>query len=74
MELPGVAKKDIALDLRRDSFCVSAPRGEDTVYAGCYILAHQVMPEKAEAKYDSGLLRIYAPVKDREEEVIVHIQ
>ena len=74
VELPGVAKKDIALDLRRDSFCVSAPRGEDTVYAGCYILAHQVMPEKAEAKYDSGLLRIYAPVKDREEEVIVHIQ
>ena len=30
LELPGVDKKDIALEMRKDSFCVSAPRGEDT--------------------------------------------
>jgi HSP20 family molecular chaperone IbpA len=32
MELPGVDKKDISLEMRKDSFCVSAPRGEDTDY------------------------------------------
>lgn len=74
VELPGVDKKDISLDMRKDSFCVSAPRGEDTVYSGCYILAHQVMPERAEAKYDSGLLKIVAPIKNWEEKVNVTIR
>jgi HSP20 family molecular chaperone IbpA len=73
VELPGVDKKDIALDMRRDSFCVSAPRGEDTEYSGCYMLAHEVMPEKAEARFDSGLLRIFAPIKGWEEKFTVTI-
>jgi len=73
VELPGVDKKDITLDMRRDSFCVSAPRGEDTQYSGCYLLAHEVMPEKAEAKYDSGLLRIFAPIRGWEEKMTLSI-
>lgn len=69
MELPGVNKKDISLDMRKDSFCVSAPRGEDTEFSGCYMLAHDIHPEKTEAKYENGLLRIFAPLKDWEHKV-----
>ena len=74
LELPGVDKKDIKLDMRKDSFCVSAPRGEDTEYSGCYMLAHEIVPEKTEARYESGLLRVFAPIKDSESKVNVHIQ
>jgi len=73
LELPGVDKKDITLDMRKDSFCVSAPR-EDTEYSGCFMLAHEVVPEKTEAKYESGLLKVFAPIKDWEQRVNVMIQ
>ena len=74
LELPGVDKKDIKLDMRKDSFCVSAPRGTETEYSGCYMLAHEIVPEKAEAKYESGLLRIFAPIRDWEHKVNVMIE
>jgi HSP20 family molecular chaperone IbpA len=74
LELPGVDKKDIKLDMRKDSFCVSAPRGEDTEYSGCFMLAHEVVPEKTEARYESGLLRVFAPIKDWERKVNVMVQ
>jgi len=74
MELPGVEKKDIKLDMKKDGFCISAPRGEDTEYSGCFWLAHEVLPDKAEAKYESGLLRIFAPIKDWEQNVTIPIQ
>jgi len=74
LELPGVDKKDIRLDMRKDSFCIFAPRGEDTEYSGCYMLAHEVVPEKTEARYESGLLRVFAPMKDWESKVNVQIQ
>ena len=74
LELPGVDKKDIALEMRKDSFCVSAPRGEDTEYSGCFMLAHEVTPDKTEAKYESGLLRIFAPMKDWEHKANVPVQ
>jgi HSP20 family molecular chaperone IbpA len=74
MELPGVEKKDIKLEMRKDSFCVTATRGEDTEYLGCFMLAHEVVPEKTEAKYESGLLRIFAPIRDWEHRMNVTIQ
>jgi HSP20 family protein len=74
MELPGVDKKNIKLEMRKDSFCVTAPRGEDTEYSGCFMLAHEVFPEKTEARYESGLLRIFAPIRDWEHKVNVSIQ
>jgi HSP20 family protein len=73
LELPGVDKKDIKLDMRNDSFCVSAPR-EDTEYSGCFMLAHEVVPEKTEAKYENGLLQIFAPMKDWDHRVTVMVQ
>ena len=33
VQLPGVDKKDISLEMRKDSFCVTAPR-EDSEYSG----------------------------------------
>jgi HSP20 family molecular chaperone IbpA len=74
LEIPGVDKKDIALEMRKDSFCVSAPRGEDTEYSGCFMLAHEVEADKTEAKYESGLLRIFAPIRDWEHKVNVTVQ
>jgi len=74
LELPGVDKKDITLEMKKDSFCISAPRGEDVEYSGCYMLAHEVIPEKVEAKYESGLLSVFAPMKDWDQKVSVPIQ
>jgi HSP20 family molecular chaperone IbpA len=68
-ELPGVDKKDIKLEIRNDSFCVTAKRGAGTEYSDCFMLTHEVTPDKTEAKYESGLLRISAPMKDWEHKV-----
>jgi HSP20 family molecular chaperone IbpA len=38
------------------------------------MLAHEIVPEKAEAKYESGLLRIFAPIRDWEHKVNVMIE
>lgn len=73
MELPGVNRQDISIDMRKNSFCVSALRGEDVEYAGCYMLAHEIYPEKAEAKHENGLLRIFAPLKDWEHKVSIPV-
>ncbi len=73
VEMPGVDKQHIQLDMRKDSFCVSAPRG-DTHYSGCFSLAHEVEPDKTEAQYENGLLRIFAPLKDWEMKSRIPIQ
>jgi HSP20 family molecular chaperone IbpA len=38
------------------------------------MLAHEVIPEKTEAHYESGLLRIFTPIRDWESKVNVQIQ
>ena len=73
VEMPGVSKDRISLDVSRDSFCVSAPR-RDMEYAGCFTLAHEVEPHRAEAKYENGLLRIFAPIKDWENKTHITVQ
>ncbi len=74
LELPGVDKKDISLEMMKEGFCLSAPRGEDVEYSGCFWLAHEVIPDKTEAKYESGLLTIFAPMKDRGDKVNITVQ
>ncbi|OGP69147.1 MAG: hypothetical protein A2170_03875 [Deltaproteobacteria bacterium RBG_13_53_10] len=74
VQLPGVEKKDISLEMRNDSFCVSAPRGEEAEYSGCFLLTHAVEPGKAEARYENGLLKVFAPIKDWGHKVNVTIQ
>jgi len=72
VQLPGVDKKDISLEMRKDSFCVTAPR-QDSEFSGCFMLSHEIEPEKAEANYENGLLRIFSPIKDWEHKVSVMI-
>ena len=69
LEMPGANKDDIKLEMRKDSFCVSAP-----IYSNCFMLPHEVEPDKTEAKYENGLLRIFSPIKDWEYKVDVPIQ
>jgi HSP20 family molecular chaperone IbpA len=38
------------------------------------MLAHEVKPDKTEAKYESGLLQIFAPIKDWEHKVNVSVE
>ena len=73
VEMPGVDKNSISLEMRKSSFCVSAPRG-DSEYAGCFMLAHEVEPARTEAKYENGLLRIFAPMKDWEKRSKIMVQ
>ncbi len=72
LEMPDVEKKDISLDMRKDSFCVTAPRGE-LEYSGCFRLAHEVEAHRTEAKFENGLLRIFAPIKDWEKKTHVSV-
>ncbi len=61
-ELPGVDKEHIELEVSGQSLCVSGSR-DDAEYAGCYMLAHEVDENKAEAKFENGLLRLRLPLK-----------
>ena len=69
LEMPGANKDDIKLEMRKDSFCVSAP-----IYSSCFMLPHEVEPDRTEAKYENGFLRILSPIKDWEHKVSVPIQ
>jgi len=62
VELPDVDEKNISLDMKKDSFCISAPRN-GVEYSGCFLLDHEVEPEKTETKYEDGVFRIITPFK-----------
>ena len=62
--LPTVRRENVAVDVTSNGFCVEAPRA-DFVYSSCYALAHEVDPEKARARFASGLLTLSLPFKAR---------
>jgi len=62
IELPGVEKEKIELEVGEQSFCVRASR-EDIVYNACYTMAHSVDPDKAEAIFEDDVLKVTAPLK-----------
>ena len=64
IELPGVRKEDIQLDVGDQSFCVKAP-AEDITYSCCYTLAHAVDPKKADATFNNGLMKLWLPLKSK---------
>jgi len=57
VEVPGVKKSDIHLEMTEQGFCLNA-EGEKFKYSGCWSLAHRVKPETASAGFSDGLLRI----------------
>lgn len=63
VDLAGASKESVDLEMGNGGFCVKA-EGDDFRYESCYMLAHEVTAEKAKAKFDSGLLRVYVPFKD----------
>lgn len=60
IELPGVKKEDIDLEINDASFCIKAPKG-DMAYSACYTLAHAIDTGNVKANFDNGLLTILAP-------------
>jgi len=61
VKLPSVQEKDITLEMKNDSFCVRALKGEDFEYSGRFVLPQEIEFEKRVARFEDGLFRIIAP-------------
>ncbi len=67
--IPGVPTDTIDLKVLPDSVHLTAP-ARDVEYVSSLALAWPVKPEKAEAVYEHGLLRIEVPFKDPMEDAV----
>jgi HSP20 family protein len=62
VELPGVKKDEVTLEVSDSSFCVTGSR-LDVDFLGCWMLMHAVSAEGAKAKFEDGLLSVEIPIK-----------
>lgn len=69
ISLPGVKKEDITLKMLEDSFTLSAPR-DDIKYVTTLSICCPVIPDKAKAEYNNGLLKIEVPFKNTQENAL----
>ena len=67
--IPGAPTETIDLKLLPDSVHLTAP-ARDIEYVSALALAWPVKPDKAEAIYEHGLLRIEVPFKDPMEDAV----
>jgi HSP20 family molecular chaperone IbpA len=67
--IPGAPTETIDLKILKDSVHLSAP-ARDIEYVSTLTLAWAVKPEKAEATYEHGLLRVEVPFKDPMEDAV----
>ncbi|MGD0038296.1 MAG: hypothetical protein ABSC53_13505 [Bacteroidota bacterium] len=67
--IPGAPTDTIDLKLLPDSVHLTAP-ARDVEYVSALALAWPVKPDKAEAIYENGLLRIEVPFKDPMEDAV----
>ena len=67
--IPGAPTDTIDLKILADSVHLTAP-ARDTEYVAALALAWPVKPDKAEAIYENGLLRIEVPFKDPMEDAV----
>lgn len=67
--IPGAPTDTVDLKLLPDSVHLTAP-ARDVEYVAALALAWPVKPEKAEAAYEHGLLRIEVPFKDPMEDAV----
>ena len=67
--IPGAPTETIDLRLLPDSVHLTAP-ARDIEYVSALALAWPVKPDKAEAIYEHGLLRIEVPFKDPMEDAV----
>jgi HSP20 family molecular chaperone IbpA len=63
IELPGVEKKDIELQMFEDGFYIMANK-EGAKFMGSYALIFPVQPEKAISEYSNGVLMVNVPYKN----------
>jgi HSP20 family molecular chaperone IbpA len=61
--IPGAPTETIDVRMLEDSVHLTAP-ARDIEYAAALALGWPVKPDKAEATYEHGLLRIEVPLKD----------
>ncbi len=73
IELAGVNKEDIKLEMTSYSICLNAS-GKDISYSGCYSLAHEIDPKQALAKFENGLLTVTIPLTKRFSGEIIPIE
>ncbi len=62
VELPGVKKENVTLEVSDQSMCVTGSR-QDVDFLGCYVLTHAADGANAKAKFENGLLNIEIPIK-----------
>jgi HSP20 family molecular chaperone IbpA len=67
--IPGAPTNTINVKILKDSIHLTAP-ARDVEYVSALALAWQVKPDKAEATYEHGLLRIDVPFKDPMEDAV----
>ena len=67
--IPGAPTETIDLKILEDSVHLTAP-ARDIEYVSSLALAWPVKPDKAEAIYEHGLLRIEVPFKDPMEDAV----
>jgi HSP20 family molecular chaperone IbpA len=64
IELPGVSKKNIELNMHEDLVLVKAERS-DLTFLGHMHFPLKVNPKKAEAAFTQGLLMAKVPIKEK---------
>ena len=67
--IPGAPTDTIDVKILKDSIHLTAP-ARDIEYVAALALAWPVKPDKAEATYANGLLRIEVPFKDPMEDAV----
>ena len=67
--IPGAPTDTIDVKILQDSIHLTAP-ARDVEYVAALALSWPVKPDKAEATYDHGLLRIEVPFKDPMEDAV----
>jgi HSP20 family protein len=67
--IPGAPTDTIDVKILVDSVHLTAP-ARDVEYVSALALAWPVKPDKAEASYENGLLRIEVPFKDPMEDAV----
>jgi HSP20 family protein len=67
--IPGAPADTVDVKILQDSVHLTAP-ARDVVYVASLALGWPVKPDKAEATYELGLLRIEVPFKDPMEDAV----
>ena len=69
ISIPGVKREDVDLKLLEDSLYLTASR-DDVEFVTTLAFCCPVVPSKAEAHYENGLLKLTVPFKDAMEDAV----